>query len=186
MRNSKSPTLLPSQALHLRLEYLNLINKMADYVGLVEAQRFVFGKIKKGQWPLIPKDIDFVSNSYPDGGIEYDTDDDDYSSFYFPRDICDPPPNNGDSHSGPSQNSNGFDPVSDFDKLVNLGKEVTEPKEPTEHLDYLAEKYKATLAPGSKEIDVNPQLPNVNMIETTALTDLVTDNLSPPEITSIM
>jgi hypothetical protein len=34
--------------------------------------------------------------------------------------------------------------------------------------------------------DMIPMLPNIKMLDTAALTDLLSDNLSPPEITSIL
>ncbi|KAM5466668.1 hypothetical protein MauCBS54593_005925 [Microsporum audouinii] len=92
-----------------------------------------------------------------DEPIEYD-DDEDYidNCFFFPEDcVYNPPP---DLASNPDATA-ADETDSDTDSCC--------------------------LAPPGDDDTMAPALPEIKMLDTTALSDLLTDNLSPPEITSI-
>ncbi|EEQ35837.1 conserved hypothetical protein [Microsporum canis CBS 113480] len=93
-----------------------------------------------------------------DEPIEYD-DDEDYidNCFFFPEDcVYNPPP---DLASNPDATA-ADETDSDTDSCC--------------------------LAPPGDDDTMAPALPEIKMLDTTALSDLLTDNLSPPEITSIL
>lgn len=99
-----------------------------------------------------------------DEPIEYD-DDEDYNDncFFFPEDcVYNPPP---DLASNPDASA-ADETDSDSDSLL-LQDDLDGDDDDTD--DAMA-----------------PALPEIKMLDTTALSDLLSDNLSPPEITSIL
>lgn len=117
-----------------------------------------------GETPFIPywerSQAQYAQNLLECTGepIEYDHEDEDYrdNCFFFPEDCV----------YTPSEKK-----CSDFPfQKCGLGEDTYDEEDDDDRSDE----------------DMNPELPDIKMLDSAALGDLLEDNLSPPEITSIM
>ncbi|KAJ5776418.1 uncharacterized protein N7511_001429 [Penicillium nucicola] len=116
---------------------------------------------------------------YSDEPIEYDHDDEDYSDncFFFPEDCSYTPTKNWvEAHFVSVENTDDIQ-VEDY----TSADQDTNPDDTTTEID--------TDTDPDTDTDTDtmiPGLPDIKMIDSDALSDLLEDNLSPPEITTII
>lgn len=145
--------------------------KMAEFEPLpVSSDYFAKTELAPRDPPFLPYwarcSVQCAQNLLPASNepIEYDHDDEDYSDncFFFPEDCS-------------------YTPPKDWVVDTQQRQPVKEPTESYVEVD--------TAAHGATDTDTDtmlPDLPDIKMLDSEALGDLLEDNLSPPEITTML